>query len=95
MTKDDIKFNENKINIYIFWGDGCPHCEELSECLSTIDEEYQEMYDLHTFEVWSNSDNLNLYYEMSNIMDVNVSGLPFVIIGDNYFEGFTSSIKKI
>ena len=24
----DIVYDENKINIYIFWGDGCPHCEE-------------------------------------------------------------------
>ena len=28
-TVEDIKFDNNKINVYIFWGSTCAHCEEL------------------------------------------------------------------
>ena len=24
----DVTFDENKKNIYIFWGNGCAHCED-------------------------------------------------------------------
>ena len=23
---EDIVYDENKVNIYFFWGNGCPHC---------------------------------------------------------------------
>ena len=28
-TEENIKFDNKKINVYFFYGDGCPHCEEL------------------------------------------------------------------
>ena len=27
-TETDIKSSKDKLNIYIFWGDGCPHCKQ-------------------------------------------------------------------
>ena len=27
-TLENVKYDENKINIYFFWGNGCPHCED-------------------------------------------------------------------
>ena len=28
-TEANIKFDNKKINVYLFYGDGCPHCEQL------------------------------------------------------------------
>ena len=30
----DVVYDENKLNIYLFWGKGCPHCEEEWEFLN-------------------------------------------------------------
>jgi len=29
-TEADIKPSSDKLNIYVFWGDGCPHCKHLA-----------------------------------------------------------------
>ena len=35
-TINDIDFNSDKVNIYVFWGKGCEHCEDLYQYLSEI-----------------------------------------------------------
>lgn len=40
---EDITFNQNKINIYLFWGDGCPHCEELKEYFKSLEKSIQNI----------------------------------------------------
>ena len=37
---NNIVQEENKINIYFFWGNGCPHCEEEMEFFESIEKEY-------------------------------------------------------
>ena len=35
MTENNISYSKEKINIYLFYGEGCPHCEELKNYLIT------------------------------------------------------------
>ena len=41
----DIKYNNEKINVYFFWGNGCHHCEELINYLNTLPKEYANYFD--------------------------------------------------
>ena len=43
-TASDIKYNDEKINVYFFWGNGCQHCEALISYLNTLPEEYDNCY---------------------------------------------------
>ena len=52
----DIKFND-KVNIYLFYGKGCPHCEALFTYFESIKSKYSKYYNLYAFEVWYNEDN--------------------------------------
>ena len=62
----DIVYDENKINIYIFWGDGCPHCEEAIKFFNSIEDEYGKYYKLVKYEVWNDQDNSKLMDEVAS-----------------------------
>ena len=34
---------KEKVNLYLFWGDGCPHCEAEQEFLTEIEEEFPNL----------------------------------------------------
>ena len=50
--EEDIEEAKEKINIYLFWGNGCSHCSNLKAFMASIEEEYGKYYNLYTFEVW-------------------------------------------
>ena len=85
---DDIVFEEGKANVYVFWGDGCPHCEEELKFFEQMDAEHLENYNLYAFEVWKNEDNAELMNQFAEAVGETVSGVPFTIIGEQSFSGF-------
>lgn len=85
---ENISYNENKINIYFFWGDGCPHCEEEFKFFESIKTEYGDYFVLNKFEVWNNEENKKLLKQFANSMGDEVSGVPYTIIGNETFSGF-------
>lgn len=88
---DDITYDENKVNIYLFWGDGCGHCKALKEFLASIEEEYGQYYILHKYEVWFDSKNKEAMNQFSSKMGKKADGVPYMIIGDEVFSGYSES----
>lgn len=91
---DNITKEEGKVNIYFFWGDGCPHCEEQFAFLDSIESEYGDLYNLYTFETWKNEENAELLKIFSNAMEVESRGVPYTIIGEEVFTGFSESMES-
>ena len=91
----DIKFND-KVNIYLFYGKGCPHCEALFTYFESIKSKYSKYYNLYAFEVWYNEDNGKTMDYFLEKFDKKVSSrsVPFLIIGDEAFEGYSSSMNQ-
>lgn len=91
----DIKFND-KVNIYLFYGKGCPHCEVLFTYFESIKSKYSKYYNLYAFEVWYNEDNGKTMDYFLEKFDKKVSSrsVPFLIIGDEAFEGYSSSMNQ-
>ena len=69
MAESDIKPSNEKLNIYIFWGDGCPHCKHLSEFLREHNSEIKGLANLYTFEVWNSSENLTFMKTLVNSLE--------------------------
>lgn len=91
---ENVVREDNKVNIYFFWGDGCPHCEEEFKFFESIKEEYGKKYNLYTFETWYDEKNINLFYAFAeNIGDI-VTGVPYTIIGNKTFVGFSKKHEK-
>jgi thiol-disulfide isomerase/thioredoxin len=80
--------NQSKeINIYFFWAEGCPHCSAEKVFLSKLDEKYDNL-DIHILEVTKSRENAELLAKIGNELNADVSGVPFTVIGKQYFIGW-------
>ena len=90
--------SENKVNIYLFYGDGCPHCAKLEKFLEPY-VKADDSIDLYKYEVWYDKENQKKYEEVHKILDDYGSGIPYIIIGRNsiigYAEDTPNKIKNI
>lgn len=92
---DDYKNNQDgKVNIYLFRGNGCSHCHEFLTYLESIIDDYGKYFNVITYEVWSNGDNGTLMEKVAEKLGTEVSGVPFIIIGDQTFSGYASSMNE-
>lgn len=82
---------ETNLDIYMFWGDGCPHCEKESKFLNELLPSYPNI-SLNKYEVYYNKANSTLMKKVSSELGSNVSGIPYLIIGDKEFVGFSEGI---
>ena len=92
--ESDINLSSNKPNIYIFWGDGCPHCKALAKFISKLPAETKDKINIYSFEVWSDKDNKSFMKNFGKFLDQDVSGVPFTVIGDKIFDGYSSGDTK-
>jgi glutaredoxin len=80
----------NTVNIYLFWGVGCPHCADAKEVLEPyIDSQININY--KTFEVYRNKTNQKKMQSVSNTLNIDASGVPLIIVGDKSYIGFSST----
>ena len=92
--ESDIDLGSNKSNIYIFWGDGCPHCKALAKFISKLPAETKDKVNVYSFEVWSDKDNKAFMKKFGKYLGEDVSGVPFMVIGDKIFDGYSSGDTK-
>lgn len=88
-TNNAFAQEEESINIYFFWGDGCPHCKDEKPFLAELENKYPQVV-VHDYEVWKNKDNLALLTEIGKELEITISGVPFTIIGERYVSGWYS-----
>ena len=94
ITLEGVTKTDGKVNIYFFWGNGCPHCKEEFKFLSEIETEYKELYNLHAYEVWYNEENEKILKEFGKRLNIEIKGVPFTIIGEKVFSGFGPNTKE-
>lgn len=79
---------EERVNIHLFYGEGCPHCAHEKEFL----DEYLKDKDnvkLYKYEVWSNKDNQELLEKVQEKLNNKSSGVPYTVIGDKVIVGYS------
>lgn len=87
--------NEEKPVIYLFRGKGCSHCYEFLEYASSdLVKEKGDKFRLVTYEVWNNEANAELMQKVSDYFKDDASGVPYIIIGDKTFNGYSNSMNK-
>ena len=88
----DVVYDENKLNIYLFWGKGCPHCEEEWKFLNRIAPKYYDKIHVYGFEVWNSEENQKIMNEFKDKLNISKnSGIPLTIIEDKYYIGYDES----
>lgn len=83
----DITKVDGIVNVYVFWGNGCPHCKAEWEYIESIRKEHANDFQAFGFEVWYDHDNRTMMETFADAMRVGkVNSVPFTIIGKKTFD---------
>lgn len=85
--------DDKKVNLYLFRGEGCPHCAEAEEWFDSIKGKYGDYFKVVDYEVWNDEDNAKLMEKVAKLRKEDVSGVPYIIIGDKSWNGFDESYE--
>lgn len=77
---------ENQVNIYFFWGKGCPHCAKEKVFLENLVQKYPNI-ELKSFEL-NKSESIKLLQKASELLNTDTRSIPFTVIGNQYFVGY-------
>ncbi len=81
-----------KVDLYLFWGDGCPHCAHEKEYLEGLEKKYDNL-NVHLYEVWYNEDNAKKMEKLKKSFgDEATLSVPFTVIGEKSFSGYSDQI---
>lgn len=83
----------NEVNIYFFYDDGCSICEQEKIYLEALKKRYPNMR-VYFYEV-SDANNNNLMVKAKNMYNLSTSGVPFTVIGDKAYLGFSQTKKAL
>jgi parallel beta-helix repeat protein len=93
--------DENGLDVYYFYGEGCPHCAKVGPFLAEMEQKYPLR--LHKFDIYNNRDYLSLFdeYSIRHGLSLEGRGVPTVFVSDAYFvgdtpilDGFEEVVKK-
>ena len=82
-----------ELNIYLFHGDGCPHCKAEIEFLDEYLTDNDNVH-LHKYEVWYNEENQEKLLKVGEITNTEADSIPYLVIGDSVITGYSESVSK-
>ncbi len=85
-----VNAKENKVTLYLFHGDGCPHCASEIEYLNRIEKKYNNL-EIVKYEVWYDEDNSEFLNQVKESFGVNNPYVPTTVIGNTLITGFSDS----
>ncbi len=92
-SETTVSNDDKRVNLYLFRGEGCPHCAEAEEWFDSIKGEYGDYFKVVDYEVWNDEDNAKLMEKVAKLRNEDVSGVPYIIIGDKSWNGFDESYE--
>lgn len=84
--------NKNLVNIYLFYSNTCHHCEAEEKVLMELSRRYENVR-IYKYEV-STDENFQLLNEVAELYDTKVTGVPFTVIGNKVYKGFSYDASK-
>ena len=81
--------SDDKATVYLFRGLGCGYCRGFINYLNNNIDELGKYFNLVSYEVWYDQDNNDLMQKVANFTGVPAQGVPYIIVGERVFDGFT------
>jgi thiol-disulfide isomerase/thioredoxin len=69
------------VELYFFWGYGCPHCEEEKVFLEKLQNKYPQLV-IKSYEVWRNKGNALFFSQMAEAYGTKATAVPMTFIGN-------------
>jgi hypothetical protein len=83
----------SQTTLYLFWGRGCPHCEEEKVFLKTLKESNPHLV-LKDYEVWYDRENAELFARIMKAVGRQQVAVPATVLGKKIFVGFTEATAR-
>ncbi len=87
LTGKTVVARDKTIDLYFFYGQGCPHCAKEEVFLSKL-EKQKENIKIHRYEVWHNQENAQKLSKISKKLGVSIPGVPMLFISDKSVAGY-------
>lgn len=88
--------DHEKVKVYLFWADYCGHCHNFIKYFSNKAANYEDYFEIVTFQTNNSKENSALMEELIKNYDDVKGGIPFIIIGSKFHqEGFGTDGKNI
>lgn len=84
---------DKKVAVYLFWGDGCPHCADQRVAMVNWVSTYPDI-EIKTYETWKNSNNAAILEDLAQAYGTNVEGVPMTFIGNKYWVGYSAGMES-
>jgi thiol-disulfide isomerase/thioredoxin len=76
------------VTLYLFWGEGCPHCAAAKPYLESLPEKYPTL-SLEEYEVFYDPHNNLVFNQLLKMLGLEQSAVPTVVIGPYYLQGYS------
>ena len=83
----------DEVNVYFFWGDGCPHCALAKPFLEELAQSNPNIK-LHSYEIYYNDANQQLFLQLATGLGFEPRAVPTIIIGEQRWEGYSDQIAQ-
>lgn len=87
----NVNASEKVINLHLFYGAECPHCEAEIAFLNTYLKD-QSNVKLYKYEVWHNTNNQNKLLEVKALLKNSDDYVPYLVIGSKVIVGFADGV---
>ena len=84
---------ENEVVIYIFWGDGCPHCAKAKPVLEDLAKNHPTVK-LYEFEIYNSQANQELFAQFGEVYGFTPRYVPTILIGEKMWEGYSDEFTQ-
>ncbi len=89
------KVDKDKINLYFFRMDGCPHCAEEEKWLENMKDKYGDYLNIYDYEIKNSNKNREYYYNVKKVLNDEITkSVPYTVIGETYFVGFSETVSE-
>ncbi len=83
---------QEKIKIYFFYGEGCPHCARANKFLEIIQEKYPTKVEIIKYEIYSHPENIEIFKDFCLRHNIQPNAVPTIFVGEKYFRGWSNDI---
>ncbi|MDD5133618.1 MAG: cytochrome c biogenesis protein CcdA [Candidatus Nanoarchaeia archaeon] len=87
-----IIYAAEQVDVYFFYGRGCPHCAAMETFLEDTQKEYSNL-NVKTFEIYFNEKDREYLQQLATAYGTKVEGVPTIFIGDKFFVGESQEVK--
>lgn len=84
---------KEKVKLYFFHGDGCPHCAEEEKLLKKVKKKYPYVKIIE-YEVWKDKSNAMLMSRVGNKYGINTNSVPLTVISSTAISGYDDSVGR-